>query len=128
MSMELKEANGKAAVANPVSISPKDSPAVERALSRSKLYLLLSWSFLFPEDDEFLEYLQSGEFVEDGRVALENLTKLLDGRGGEEAQERLEAIAAHLMQPKSGFRRKDLIGPSKISGMIISESLAMSFR
>jgi len=26
----------------------KDSPAVERALSRSKLYLLLSWIYLYP--------------------------------------------------------------------------------
>ena len=98
MSTDLKEAKngtGKAAVADPVRISPKDSPSVERALSRSKLYLLLSWSFLFPEDDEFLDYLQSGEFVEDGRVALENLTKLLEGKGGEEAKERLEAVAKH---------------------------------
>ena len=38
----------------------KDSPAVERALSRSKLYLLISWSMLYSEDDEFLDYLQSG--------------------------------------------------------------------
>ena len=33
-----------------------------------------------------------------------------------------------LMQLKSGFRRKDLTGPSKISGMITSEYLAMSSR
>ena len=33
----------------------KDSPAVERALNRSKLYLLVSWSLLYPEDDEFLD-------------------------------------------------------------------------
>ena len=98
MSTDLKEAKngtGKAAVAEPVRISPKDSPSVERALSRSKLYLLLSWSFLFPEDDEFLDYLQSGEFVEDGRAALENLTKLLEDKGGEEAKERLQAVAEH---------------------------------
>ena len=78
-----------------VKISPKDSPAVERALSRSKLYLLLSWSYLFPEDDEFLDYVQSGEFVEDGRNALENLQKDLDGRGGEVAVESLKAISGH---------------------------------
>ena len=98
MSTDLKEAKngtGKAAVAEPVRISPKDSPSVERALSRSKLYLLLSWSFLYPEDDEFLDYLQSGEFVEDGRAALENLTKLLEDKGGEEAKERLQAVAEH---------------------------------
>ena len=52
-----------------ISKSPiKDSPAVERALNRSKLYLLVSWSLLYPEDDEFLDYLQCGEFVEDGRA------------------------------------------------------------
>ena len=98
MSTDLKEAKngtGKAAVADPVRISPKDSPSVERALSRSKLYLLLSWSYLFPEDDEFLDYLQSGEFVEDGRVALDNLTKLLEDKGGEETKERLQAVAGH---------------------------------
>ncbi|HZS11033.1 MAG TPA: hypothetical protein VFA38_02205, partial [Nitrospirales bacterium] len=49
----------------PTSSKLKDSPAVERALGRSKLYLLVSWSLLYPEDDEFLDYLQSGEFVED---------------------------------------------------------------
>ncbi len=77
-------------------VSPlKDSPAVERALSRSKLYLLLSWSYLYPEDDEFLDYVQSGEFVEDGRAALESLRASLDGHGGEEAKESLEAIAKH---------------------------------
>ena len=43
----------------------KDSPAVERALNRSKLYLLVSWSLLYPEDEEFLDYLQCGEFVEE---------------------------------------------------------------
>src|SRR3712207_6112344 len=51
----------------------KDSPAVERALSRSKLYLLVSWSLLYPEDEEFLDYLQCGEFVEDGRAAVDAL-------------------------------------------------------
>ena len=53
----------------------KDSPAVERALNRSKLYLLVSWSLLYPEDDEFLDYLQCGEFVEDGRAALDALER-----------------------------------------------------
>ncbi|MGH7166077.1 MAG: hypothetical protein ACREIS_11200, partial [Nitrospiraceae bacterium] len=52
----------------------KDSPAVERALGRSKLYLLISWSMLYPEDDEFLDYLQSGEFVEDARSAIGSLS------------------------------------------------------
>ena len=71
MAVHLKEGqNGvnstaSHAGATSVSVSPlKDSPAVERALSRSKLYLLLSWSYLYPEDEEFLDYVQSGEFVE----------------------------------------------------------------
>ena len=103
MSLDLKErkskksqnGSGNGALDAPVSISPKDSPAVERALSRSKLYLLLSWSFLFPEDDEFLDYLQTGEFVEDGRAALDNLLKSLDIKGTEEYPDSLKAIAAH---------------------------------
>ena len=64
-----------------VKISPKDAPAVDRALCRSKLYLLVSWGYLYPEDDEFLDYLQSGEFVEDGRTALEGLRKELRNVG-----------------------------------------------
>ncbi|WP_447970877.1 TorD/DmsD family molecular chaperone [Nitrospira sp. M1] len=87
-------ANGTA-VASAVKISPKDAPSVERALARSKLYLLLSWSYLFPEDDEFLEYLQSGEFVEDGRAALENLNTSLE-KDDPESRESLLAISRHL--------------------------------
>lgn len=73
----------------------KDSPAVERALSRSKLYLLLSWIYLYPEDDEFLDYLQSGEFVEDGKAALVSLEGALEGHGGEEGRENLQSIFKH---------------------------------
>jgi len=73
----------------------KDSPAVERALSRSKLYLLLSWIYLYPEDDEFLDYLQSGEFVEDGKAALASLEGALEGYGGEEGRENLQLIFKH---------------------------------
>lgn len=73
----------------------KDSPAVERALSRSKLYLLLSWSYLYPEDDEFLDYLQSGDFVEDGKVALASLETVLEAHGGEEGRKRLQSISKH---------------------------------
>ena len=89
MATHLKEGqNGVSSTASHVgaasAVSPlKDSPAVERALSRSKLYLLLSWSYLYPEDEEFLDYVQSGEFVEDGRAALGNLEVSLEGRGGE---------------------------------------------
>src|SRR5260370_35764343 len=55
-----------------------DAPAVELALSRSKMYLLLSWGFLFPEEEEFYNYLQDGEFVEDGFSAVESLEKRFD--------------------------------------------------
>ncbi|TMQ28858.1 MAG: molecular chaperone TorD family protein [Nitrospirae bacterium] len=79
------------AVAAVIPISPaiKDSPAVERALSRSKLYLLVSWSLLYPEDDEFLDYVQCGEFVEDGRAAIDAMDTALDGIGGERAKQKL---------------------------------------
>ena len=85
------------AVATPAAVMPaptalKDSPAVERALNRSKLYLLISWSLLYPEDEEFLDYLRSGEFVEDGRAALDTLKAMLDGQGGGHAAQRLEAL------------------------------------
>ena len=73
----------------PTSSAMKDSPAVERALSRSKLYLLVSWSLLYPEDDEFLDYVQCGEFVEDGRAAIDALDTALDGIGGERAKLKL---------------------------------------
>jgi len=73
----------------PASPAIKDSPAVERALNRSKLYLLVSWSQLYPEDDDFLDYVQCGEFVEDGRAALDALDQALDGIGGERAKLKL---------------------------------------
>jgi len=76
----------------------KDSPAVERALGRSKLYLLISWSLLYPEDDEFLDYLQSGEFVEDSRSALESLSGTLEGIGGERAKLKLTALSKPIDQ------------------------------
>ena len=79
------------AVAAVIPSSPaiKDSPAVERALSRSKMYLLVSWSLLYPEDEEFLDYVQCGELVEDGRAALDALETVLDGMGGERAKQKL---------------------------------------
>jgi len=79
------------AVAGVIPASPaiKDSPAVERALNRSKLYLLVSWSQLYPEDEEFLDYVQCGEFVEDGRAALDTLGTTLDDIGGERAKLKL---------------------------------------
>ena len=78
-----------------VKISPKDAPAVDRALCRSKLYLLISWGYLYPEDEEFLDYLQSGEFVEDGRAALEGLKKVLHNLGGQEEADRIQALSSH---------------------------------
>jgi len=69
----------QAASGNPSGkIGLADAPVVEVALSRSKLYLLLSWGFLFPEEDEFYNYLQDGEFVEDGLSAVESLEKSLE--------------------------------------------------
>lgn len=86
------------AVMTPITGAIKDSPAVERALGRSKLYLLISWSLLYPEDDEFLDYLQSGEFVEDGRAAIEGLTAALpgQGQGNEKAKAKLAALLKQL--------------------------------
>ncbi len=77
------------AVAPPQAVPIKDSPAVERALNRSKIYLLFSWSLLYPEDEEFLDYLQCGELVEDGRAALEGLRVALDGIGGDRAVQKI---------------------------------------
>jgi TorA maturation chaperone TorD len=74
----------------------KDSPAVERALNRSKIYLLVSWSLLYPEDEEFLDYLQCGEFVEDGRAALDALQAVLDNHGGERAKQKLVSLKKQL--------------------------------
>lgn len=96
---QLGVANSLAMPAGSVAI--KDSPAVERALGRSKLYLLLSWSMLYPEDDEFLDYVQSGEFVEDARTALESLRQGLEGIGGERARTKLAAVAKSLDQVES---------------------------
>jgi TorA maturation chaperone TorD len=91
MTGKQSSTSGSATVV-PATAAVKDSPAVERALSRSKVYLLISWSLLFPEDDEFLDYLQSGEFVEDGRAAVQGLDKALAGTGGERTAQRLQAI------------------------------------
>lgn len=82
----------------PTPVAMKDSPAVERALNRSKLYLLASWSLLFPEDDEFLDYLQCGEFVEDGRAAIQGIELALSGQGGERAKQKLQTISGYLTE------------------------------
>lgn len=92
--MQGLSASAAATLPNPSAM--KDSPAVERALSRSKLYLLISWSLLYPEDEEFLDYLRCGEFVEDGRVALDALEAALGTDGGERAKEKVTSLRKQL--------------------------------
>ena len=99
--MNIKESERRMLDSSSIVPSPtalKDSPAVERALGRSKLYLLISWCMLYSEDDEFLDYLQSGEFVEDGRSALQSLGQSLDMIGGESARKKLAALSKTLDQ------------------------------
>jgi TorA maturation chaperone TorD len=79
----------------------KDSPAVERALSRSKIYLLISWSLLYPEDEEFLDYLRCGEFVGDGRAALDALEVALGADEGERVKEKLASLRKQLALAES---------------------------
>jgi len=92
----VPSASNSAAAVVPAPSTIKDSPAVERALNRSKIYLLVSWSLLYPEDEEFLEYLRCGEFVEDGRTALDTLQAMLDGNGGERAVQKIHALKKQL--------------------------------
>src|SRR5213080_1938139 len=96
--MESQRGTAGMAGLAPVPTAINDPTAVERALSRSKLYLLISWSMLYPEDDEFLDYLQSGEFVEDSRSALESLSGTLEGIGGERAKLKLTALSKPIDQ------------------------------
>jgi len=97
--MQGLSASATATLPSPSAV--KDSPAVERALSRSKIYLLISWSLLYPEDEEFLDYLRCGEFVEDGRVALDALEVALGTDGGERAKEKLAALRKQLAAVES---------------------------
>lgn len=92
MKQTVQNAAPSATAVIPQSVAIKDSPAVERALNRSKVYLLLSWGLLYPEDDEFLDYVQCGEYVEDGRAALEGLRATLEGIGGERAKQKIGAV------------------------------------
>ena len=92
--MHRVSASATAMLPNPSTI--KDSPAVERALSRSKVYLLVSWSLLYPEDEEFLDYLRCGEFVEDGRTALDALGVALGADGSQRAKDKLVALKKQL--------------------------------
>jgi len=101
--MHRVSASAAATMPNPSTL--KDSPAVERALSRSKIYLQISWSLLYPEDEEFLDYLRCGEFVEDGRTALDALGIALGTDGGQRAKDKLDHVFAqsHVMGDISGF-------------------------
>lgn len=92
--MHRVSASAAATLPNPSTL--KDSPAVERALSRSKIYLLISWSLLYPEDEEFLDYLRCGEFVEDGRTALDALGVALGADGSPRAKDKLAALKKQL--------------------------------
>ncbi|NGZ60344.1 MAG: hypothetical protein CV081_07565 [Nitrospira sp. LK265] len=85
----------------PNSSTIKDSPAVERALNRSKIYLLISWSLLYPEDEEFLDYLRCGEFVEDGRAALDALEVALGADGSGLAKEKLSPLKQQFVRVES---------------------------
>jgi TorA maturation chaperone TorD len=92
----MQGVSASAAATLPSPVSMKDSPAVERALNRSKIYLLVSWSLLYPEDEEFLDYLRCGEFVEDGRAALDALEVALGTEGGERAKRKLTSLRTQL--------------------------------
>src|SRR5688572_27171248 len=93
--MQGVSASAAATLPGPSTI--KDSPAVERALNRSKIYLLISWSLLYPEDEEFLDYLRCGEFVADGRAALDALEVALGTDGGDRARARLISLRKQLV-------------------------------
>jgi hypothetical protein len=112
----------------PASPAIKDSPAVERALNRSKLYLLVSWSQLYPEDDEFLDYVQCGELVEDGRAALDALDQALDGIGGERAKLKLVCSASSSIKSRKLSRRNVSTGNSAICRPSIAECSVMLSR
>jgi TorA maturation chaperone TorD len=92
----MQGVSASATVTLPSPVSIKDSPAVERALNRSKIYLLVSWSLLYPEDEEFLDYLRCGEFVEDGRAAVDALEVVLGTEGGERAKRKLASLRTQL--------------------------------
>jgi putative dimethyl sulfoxide reductase chaperone len=97
--MQGVSASATATLPGPSTI--KDSPAVERALNRSKIYLLISWSLLYPEDEEFLDYLRCGEFVEDGRAALDALEVALGADGSDRAKAKLIALKKQLVTMES---------------------------
>ncbi|UVT16733.1 MAG: molecular chaperone TorD family protein [Nitrospira sp.] len=97
--MQEVSASATATLSTPSTI--KDSPAVERALNRSKIYLLISWSLLYPEDEEFLDYLRCGEFVDDGRTALDALEAALGSESSERAKGKLGLLKKQLARVES---------------------------
>lgn len=92
----MQDVSASATAIMPSPSAIKDSPAVERALNRSKIYLLISWSLLYPEDEEFLDYLRCGEFVDDGRAALDALEVALRTDGGDQAKAKLLSLRKQL--------------------------------
>ena len=92
----MQDVSASATATMPSPSAIKDSPAVERALNRSKIYLLISWSLLYPEDEEFLDYLRCGEFVDDGRAALEALEVALGTDGNDQAKAKLLLLRKQL--------------------------------
>lgn len=92
----MQDVSASATATMPSPSAIKDSPAVERALNRSKIYLLISWSLLYPEDEEFLDYLRCGEFVDDGRAALDALEVALRTEGGDQAKAKLLSLRKQL--------------------------------
>jgi TorA maturation chaperone TorD len=97
--MQEVSASATATLSTPSTI--KDSPAVERALNRSKIYLLISWSLLYPEDEEFLDYLRCGEFVDDGRTALDALEAAIGPESSERAKGKLGLLKKQLARVES---------------------------
>lgn len=92
----MQDVSASATATMPSPSAIKDSPAVERALNRSKIYLLISWSLLYPEDEEFLDYLRCGEFVDDGRAALDALEVALRTDGNDQAKAKLLLLRKQL--------------------------------
>lgn len=92
----MQDVSASATATMPSPSAIKDSPAVERALNRSKIYLLISWSLLYPEDEEFLDYLRCGEFVDDGLAALEALEVALGTDGNDQAKAKLLLLRKQL--------------------------------
>jgi len=97
----MQEVSASATATLSTSSTIKDSPAVERALNRSKIYLLISWSLLYPEDEEFLDYLRCGEFVDDGRTALDALEAALGAESSERAKGKLGLLKKQLARVES---------------------------